>query len=131
MATSDRTKIIHGLRIAGVVGALIAAMAVPGTVGAAGSDSDGDGLTNSFEVYKSHTNPYRADTDRDGIRDGREDPDRDRLNNAKEQKARLNLLRSDSDGDGVNDRNEDNDHDGLTTVQEFAAGENPVDTDTG
>ena len=70
MATSDRTRLFSALRVAGVIGALAAAMAVPGAVGAAGTDRDGDGLSNSFEVYKSHTSPYRVDTDRDGIRDG-------------------------------------------------------------
>jgi len=33
-------------------------------------DSDGDGLTDAYELLVSHTNPYLADTDGDGIPDG-------------------------------------------------------------
>lgn len=36
------------------------------------SDSDGDGLTNDFEIYNSNTSPCRKDTDGDRFSDGAE-----------------------------------------------------------
>ena len=33
-------------------------------------DSDGDGLTDAFELLVSHTNPNNPDTDGDGVGDG-------------------------------------------------------------
>jgi hypothetical protein len=44
-------------------------------VAAASTDPDGDGLPTTFELTRSKANPYKADTDGDGIRDGSEDPD--------------------------------------------------------
>jgi hypothetical protein len=85
---------------------------------AAATDSDGDGLTNSFELHQSHTDPNVADTDHNGILDGDEDPDHDGLTNLWEQRLRLNPLRRDTDGDGVRDGAEDADHDGLTNAFE-------------
>ena len=82
-------KVFNVLRAAVVVGALVGALVVPGAVGAASRDADRDGLTNSFERNWSHTNPLKVDSDRDGIRDGRENPDHDGLTNRQEQ-TRLN-----------------------------------------
>ena len=40
--------------------------------GAAGVDSDNDGLTDAFEHFCTHTDPNNPDTDEDGISDGDE-----------------------------------------------------------
>lgn len=103
--------------------------AIAPTAGAA-TDSDRDGLTNWFEVYRSHTNPYRADTNRNGIPDGREDPDRDGLTNLQEQYLGTNPLRRDTNGNGVADGSEDPDRDGLPNWFEFRYGLNPRRADT-
>ena len=108
MGRDDRLNLITALRLAGVIGAMVAAMAVPGTVGAASNDSDGDGLTNSFETNRSHTNPYRADTDRDGM------PNQWERDNQ--------LLPNDPTDAGA-----DADVDGQTNLQEYQAGTNPRD----
>jgi hypothetical protein len=103
---------------------------VPAAASASSSDSDGDGLTNAFEVNKSHTSPYRKDSDRDGIPDGREDPDKDGLWNITEQAAGTNPRKADSDGDGLADKYEDPDRDGLINIREQAVGTNPRKADT-
>ena len=87
---------------------------------AAATDRDGDGLTDSFEINKSHTDPNLADTDGNGIPDGQEDPDGDGLVNLWEQSLHLDPLRADSDGDGVLDGLEDADHDGLANLWEVS-----------
>ena len=97
---------------------------------AAATDSDHDGLTDTFEVTKSHTNPHRADTNRNGVPDGREDPDHDGLTNLQEQTAGTNPRRADTDGDGIRDDREDPDRDGLWNRTEFAAGTNPRKADS-
>jgi hypothetical protein len=111
--------------------ALLAAplMSVSPAAGSA-SDTDGDGLPNTWERYRSLTSPTRADTDRDGVPDGREDPDHDGLTNRQEYGAGLNPRRADTDGDGIRDDREDNDHDGLRTSFEFLAGTHPLRLDT-
>ncbi len=55
-------------------------------------DTDGDGLTDGYEVNTSHTNPLLADTDGDGLSDG------DEVN-----LYHTNPLLVDSDGDGAPD----------------------------
>ena len=60
------------LLVVACLGPMPAAAAVP-------ADSDHDGLTNWFERERSLTSPFRRDTDRDGIADSVEDPDRDGL----------------------------------------------------
>jgi len=77
----DRPTIRHASVVAAVLA--IAAMATPGAVAAA-TDSDHDGLPNTWERSLSLTSPYRADTDHDGLPDGREDPDHDGLTNRQE-----------------------------------------------
>jgi hypothetical protein len=47
-------------------------------------DQDHDGLRNRAE-YRSHTDPRRRDSDRDGVPDAREDADHDGVSNASEQ----------------------------------------------
>ncbi len=77
------------------------------------TDTDRDGLTNTFERTWSLTNPRRADTDGDGLPDGRENPDRDGLTNRAEQ----NL--------GTRPRDADTDDDGWTDGAEYRAGSDP------
>ncbi len=57
----------------------------------AGSDQDRDGISFSLEVLKFGTDPYKADTDGDGIPDGKE------ISQGSDPKA------DDSDGDGIPD----------------------------
>jgi hypothetical protein len=76
------------------------------------------------------TRVYRADTDRDGVPDGREDPDRDGLTNRQEYLARMHPRRADTDRDGIRDAREDTDGDGLRTAFEFLAGTSPRRADS-
>ena len=108
---------------------LAVAMLAPAAVSAA-TDSDHDTLPNWWEVSYSRTNPYRADTDRDGLLDRSEDPDHDGLINIQEYIAGMNPLRADTDRDGIRDDREDTDHDGLRTAFEFRASTNPRKADT-
>ena len=101
-----------------LIGGLLAPAAV-----AAATDSDHDRLPNTWEVARSLTNPYRADTNRDGRPDGSEDPDRDGLVNLHEYLAGMNPRRADTDRDGLVDGREDTDRDGLRTAFEFQAGD--------
>jgi len=55
-------------------------------------DTDGDGLTDGFELTVSFTNRFKADTDGDGLSDGEE-----------VTAATTDPLHADSDNDGVND----------------------------
>ena len=78
-------------------------------------DSDGDGLTDTYETRTSFTNPLKADTDGDGIPDGQElsswigtnpllyDTDGDGVGDGDEIAAGSNPLTGDSDGDGLSD----------------------------
>jgi hypothetical protein len=65
-------------------------------------DADGDSLTNTQEATYG-TDPYKADTDNDGIKDYTE-----AITN-----PCLDPLNDDSDGDGLKDGQEDADHDGV------------------
>jgi hypothetical protein len=104
-------------------------LVLPATAAAA-TDSDHDALPNTWERTYSLTSPYRADTDRDGIPDGSEDPDRDGLTNRQEYRAGMHPRRADTDRDGIRDGREDTDHDGLRTAFEFLAGTAPKRADT-
>ncbi len=85
-------------------------------------DSDGDGLSDYFEVMKliPFTSATSTDTDNDGIPDGSEDLDGDDLTNLQEQAYGTNPLVADTDKDGLKDG------------EEIAFGSNPLlkDTDT-
>jgi hypothetical protein len=94
--------------------AVLAGAALAGPTIALATDSDRDGLTNTFEQKQTLTNPRRADTDRDGLWDGRENPDRDGLTNRAEQ----NL--------GTKPRVADTDRDGWTDGIEYRAGTDPL-----
>ncbi len=112
----------------------------------ANPDQDRDGLANRDERARG-TDPYRADTDGDGMGDGFEvsygfdpllaggagdDPDDDGLSNLDEAAAGSHPLLADTDGDGLPDglevltygsdpRRPDTDGDGLSDQQEVAA----------
>jgi hypothetical protein len=96
----------------------------------AATDSDHDGLPNTWERTWSRTNPYRVDSNGNGVADGREDPDRDGLTNRQEYVAGTNPHRADSDHDGIRDGREDPDRDGLRNAFEFLAGTSPRRADT-
>ena len=79
-----------------------------GVAAAAGEgDTDGDGLWDRFEERWGATDPEMRDTDRDGIKDGLEDEDGDRLSNLGEQRFRTDPTNPDTDGDGKRDGAED------------------------
>ncbi len=124
------------------------------------NDSDGDGLTDWFEINKTHTNPAVADTDGDGMPDGYEyekgfnplnatdgglDNDMDGLNNTQEYLHHTDPFDPDTDSDGMPDGYEvkyglnptnpddalqDLDNDGLVNGLEAAYGTNPDLNDT-
>ncbi|MFN8622191.1 MAG: SGNH hydrolase domain-containing protein [Chloroflexota bacterium] len=85
---------------------------VLGGGGARARDSDGDGLTDRFEI-RYHLDPARRDSDRDGVFDGSEDADGDGLSALGEQRSGTSPLRPDTDGDGTRDGRDDADHDGI------------------
>jgi len=107
-------------------------------------DTDGDNLSDGYEVLHLRTDPLRADTDRDGITDGMElvlgtDP----LNPDSDGDGQVDGAQFlpdgalDSDGDGLSDRLElilgsdpfstDSDGDGFTDGAEYRAKFNPAD----
>ncbi len=87
-------------------------------------DSDGDGLSDYFELFVSQTNPLNPDTDGDGYDDYTEiyhgysprhaepiklsqlDSNNDKIPNSWKIKFGLNILESDNDGDGYDDYTE-------------------------
>jgi hypothetical protein len=91
----------------------------------AAADPDRDGLSNWGE-YRSHTKPRRADSDRDGTRDDREDFDRDGLANGAEVRTGHDPGDRDSDDDGIRDGKENagivKAFDGTTLTIALAAG---------
>jgi hypothetical protein len=116
--------------LVGLAAAMLAALVGGSWAAAAAADRDRDGLPDWFERDRTRTSPTRVDTDRDGVRDGSEDPDRDRLTNRQEYLAALHPRLRDTDRDGRRDDAEDQDGDGLTTWSEFRAATNPRRADT-
>ncbi|MES2738378.1 MAG: hypothetical protein V4672_18805 [Verrucomicrobiota bacterium] len=114
-------------------------------------DTDGDGLTDTWETLKG-LDKNDADEDADSLSDGADDFDNDGLTNLGEQAANTNPLLADTDGDGLPDGwevakglnalNADQDGDNLTddadnfdidvltNAQELAAGTHPRYSDT-
>jgi SGNH domain (fused to AT3 domains) len=96
----------------------------------AASDADGDGVPTGVEAALG-LDPTRQDTDRDGILDGDEDPDGDRLTVLFElDESRTDPGRADSDRDGLRDGVEDPDGDGLSNAGEQKYGTDPYRRDT-
>ncbi|MCF2143616.1 MAG: ABC transporter substrate-binding protein [Candidatus Heimdallarchaeota archaeon] len=98
-----------------------------------GLDSDGDGLTDIYEVEITHTNRLKADTDNDGVTDGEEvneyytdpnnpDTDGDEMPDGWEIRYMLNPL--------LNDSARDTDGDGLSNLEEYQLGTVPINPDT-
>lgn len=107
-------------------------------------DSDGDGLTDRYELENTYpqTSPGLADSDGDGVLDGDEDLDLDGVINSIERDLGTNPLVLDSDGDGLGDlaavlgdemgaMTGDSDGDGLSDESEARLGTDPhhVDSD--
>jgi hypothetical protein len=80
------------------------------TASGKGTDTDGDGLTDSDEQDLFHTDPDNPDTDGDGISDGSEGRP--------------------EEGDGSDPLDPDSDDDGISDGVEFAAGTDPNDADS-
>jgi len=109
------------------VGLLVLCVAVVG-IDTVAVSADRDGLSTFEEVVETGTDPLVADTDGDGLRDGRE--------------ARLGIdpRRSDTDGDGLGDERElelrtdpaeaDTDDDGLSDRREVTGETSATDPDT-
>jgi len=70
------------------------------------NDTDGDGLSDAYEFKFTNTNPQLVDTDDDGTTDPAEDPDKDGLTNREERTASTLPQLNDTDGDRVPDGRE-------------------------
>ena len=71
-------------------------------------DTDGDGLSDGVEVYKTYTDPLRIDTDNNGVNDGDEDYDKDKLTNIEENNKGTDYDNVDTDFDSLSDYDEIN-----------------------
>jgi hypothetical protein len=105
----------HRMLVAAAGVATALALSLPA---AAATDSDHDGLRNSFETTRSHTDPHNADTGKDGLLDPAEDPDGDGLSNLGEQRFGTDPLSQDTDGDGIPDGREDANGNGISNATE-------------
>lgn len=106
-------------------------------------DTDEDGLSDYEELVLTQTSPLESDTDGNGISDGKEDIDGDRLTSLEEIKYNTNPAFKDSDADGLSDYDEikrhltdpneyDTDEDGLSDFEEvskYKTDPNNPDTD--
>lgn len=108
-----RNHLRFGRPVTVAVVVLLVGAALAGPAIAVATDTDRDGLTNTFERTLSLTNPHKVDTDGDGLWDGRENPDHDGLSNRAEQNLR------------TKPRVADTDRDGWTDVAEYRAGFDP------
>jgi len=82
------------------------------TPAASTTDTDGDGLTDAFEL-KYGLNPNSQDTNGNGLLDTAENPDGDGLSNLGEQLFGTNPKKADTDGDRTADGQEDSNHNGM------------------
>jgi len=100
-------------------------------------DTDGDGLNDYAEIFITFTSPRVYDSDENGISDGDEDFDGDKLTNAQECFNNTNPFNPDTDKDGLSDYDElfvyktepfnpDTDGDGLTDSDDIALGFDPL-----
>ena len=71
-------------------------------------DTDGDGLPDGVEVYRTYTDPLRIDTDNNGVNDGDEDYDKDKLANIEEKNHGTDYDNVDTDFDSLSDYDEIN-----------------------
>lgn len=69
-------------------------------------DTDGDGLFDGVEVYHTYTDPLRVDTDNNGVNDGDEDYDKDKLTNIEEKSYGTDYDNIDTDFDNLSDYDE-------------------------
>ncbi len=103
------------------------------------TDTDGDGLTDEFEIKFGYPylKPDNKDSNNNGVNDADEDSDGDGLTNLQEQQYKTLPLSADSDGDGLSDKDEifiyktdpnnsDTDGDGIIDGREVANGSNPL-----
>lgn len=113
------------------------------------NDTDGDGLSDGFELFSIGTEPSVNDTDRDGIEDGIEvfyhftspkdnDTDRDSLTDHLELELGTSPRLSDTDNDGLSDSKElidlgldpifpDSDKGSINDLMELLMGRDPLD----
>ena len=71
-------------------------------------DTDGDGLPDGVEVYRTYTDPLRVDTDNNGVNDSDEDYDKDKLTNIEEKTYGTDYDNIDTDFDSLSDYDEIN-----------------------
>jgi alpha-tubulin suppressor-like RCC1 family protein len=113
--------------------AATAQVGAPGQIPPGATDTDGDGILDSYELgLPLSTKPDDADTDDDGLSDGTEisgttdplvaDVDNDGLKDGVEFAIGTNPLVADSDGDGTPDGDEDADNDGGSNRIEVGLG---------
>ncbi|MHB8983773.1 MAG: S-layer homology domain-containing protein, partial [Carboxydocellales bacterium] len=106
----------------------------------AASDDDKDGLNNQLEILLE-LDPTNADSNHNGLTDGKEDVDGDSLTNLQEQTYGTDPRREDTDGDKLSDGQEiniyqtnplvaDTDQDGLSDGTEVQYGLSPLKPDT-
>jgi alpha-tubulin suppressor-like RCC1 family protein len=117
--------------------AATAQVGAPGQIPPGATDTDGDGILDSYELgLPLSTKPEDADTDDDGLSDGTEisgttdplvaDVDNDGLKDGVEFAIGTNPLVADSDGDGTSDGDEDADNDGGSNRIEVGLGNSPT-----
>ena len=103
--------------------------------GGSRADTDGDGLSDGFELLVSKTNPTNPDSavDRNGdgqvdaftglagngVYDSQEDFEPDNLRNEAEYYLGTNPFRIDSDDNGTNDADKDYNNDGITDYEDY------------
>lgn len=105
------------------------------------SDTDGDLLSDYYEYIVLKTDPLLSDTDNNGIEDGKEDLDKDKLSNYQEFLAKTDPFEYDTDEDGLSDYDElfeyktdplkfDTDGDELGDGEDVELGFSPILSDS-
>ena len=108
----------HDLKRFIAVGTLTTALVMSAVGTANAAPADRDGLTDAQEKI-AKTSPTKADTDRDGIRDGDEDRDRDGVDNTNELMLGLAINDANSGNDALPDGEEDRDGNGIDGEDEY------------